>query len=206
MRGHEFYFFRAGSDKLTNHQDDTLSDVTPTPSSSAQNASSIPKDDTANPPTERPKRQRPAIPTLTVPPAPPPKRIQAGYAREAKAKQARKPAHTAPSAQVPPAKAARTATPPPSAAADPSALPYFIQRVRPSGQLPIYHDVKAGNTLRQTRIRKIAGDAHALRRELQAFLGIQKDKDCAVSAVTGHIVLKGHWRSEVDRFLVAKGF
>ena len=153
-----------------------------------------------------------------MPPAPPPKRIQAGYAREAKAKLLRKPNYTPPSAKPLLPQKNRTAPPPPTklpAAAAPSAthtapdiasLPYFIQRVRPSGQLPVYHDVKAGKTLRQTRIRKVFGDARALRDELKAFLGIEKDKDCAVSAVTGHIVLKGHWRNEVDRFLVAKGF
>jgi large subunit ribosomal protein L49 len=94
-----------------------------------------------------------------------------------------------------------TTTPP-----DITKLPYYIQRIRPSGQLPIYTDLKAMGTLKQTRIRKISGDGHALKRELKEFLGIQKDKDCAVNPVTGHIILKGHWRNEVDEFFVAKGF
>ena len=45
-----------------------------------------------------------------------------------------------------------------------------------------------------------------LRKEIKEYLGIEQDKDCAVNAVTGHIVMKGHWKGELDKFLVSKGF
>lgn len=198
-------------------QDDTVAAVMKAP----------PPPSTQDPPFEppspsdkpsRPPREKRPIPTLTGPPAPPPKRILAGYIREAKAKQ-RKPAQgpvsafpmtkksiktVSPASEVP--SQATSVIPETATPADITKFPYYIQRIRPSGQLPIYTDLKAMGTLKQTRIRKISGDVHALKRELKEFLGIQKEKDCAVNPVTGHIILKGHWKSEVDGFLVAKGF
>jgi len=92
------------------------------------------------------------------------------------------------------------------APSDMTKLPYYVQRIHPSGQLPIYTQFKGHRTLKQTKVRKISGDVQRLMREIKEYLDIEQDKDCAVNAVTGHIVVKGHWKGELDRFLVSKGF
>lgn len=80
-----------------------------------------------------------------------------------------------------------TSTPQPA----PSVLPqlrFHVART-PSNQLPVYQDSKRGGNLHQTLIRKISGDARALREDIREHLGLQ-DKDVVVNPVTGHVVVK----------------
>jgi hypothetical protein len=85
-------------------------------------------------------------------------------------------------------------------------LPYHVDRTG-TNNLPVYLDLKAGKTLRQTRIRKIVGDVHKLKDDLVKELGLNPEFEKAeVGAVTGHIVIKGWHRAKVENFLKGKGF
>ena len=204
---------------LTHSGDTSKATATAPLPSSSSNPPLEPRSSPSQTPDEtstfRPLRKRPAIPTLTVPPAPPPKRVLNAQIQEAKLR--RRPSQTRLSIQspnslnhIPPTSPFPSASSSESevstAPSDITKLPYFVQRVHPSGQLPIYTDFKGHRTLKLTRVRKISGDVHRLRREIKEYLGIEQDKDCAVNAVTGHIVVKGHWKGELDTFFVSKGF
>ena len=80
-----------------------------------------------------------------------------------------------------------TSTPQPALSALPQ-LRFHVART-PSNQLPVYQDSKRGGNLHQTLIRKISGDARALREDIREHLGLQ-DKDVVVNPVTGHVVVK----------------
>lgn len=85
-------------------------------------------------------------------------------------------------------------------------LPYHVSRT-PTNNLPIYSDIKAGKTLKQTLIRKITGDAYVLRDELKKELNLDPEREtCEVNAITGHIIIKGWCRPRVERFLSDRGF
>jgi large subunit ribosomal protein L49 len=53
-------------------------------------------------------------------------------------------------------------------------------------------------------VRKITGDAIALRDELRAYLNT-KDEDVKINSVTGHVVVKGHCVETVKEFLEQRG-
>ena len=59
--------------------------------------------------------------------------------------------------------------------------------------------------MKQTRIKKIDGDAQVLRDALVTALRI-KESMAVVNPVTGHVVLKGHWKPKVEGFLAARRF
>ncbi|KAK3718708.1 54S ribosomal protein img2, mitochondrial [Vermiconidia calcicola] len=84
-------------------------------------------------------------------------------------------------------------------------LPYFITRTK-SNELPIYTDFKRGGNLKLTLVRKVDGDKECLRDELRAVLGLGRKEDCVVNAVTGQVVIKGHWKGMVERFLRVRRF
>ena len=83
-----------------------------------------------------------------------------------------KPQHTAESTQLPQSEI----------------INYHVDRT-PSKQLPIYHLIKAGGNLKQTRIRKISGDITALRTDLQRELGLREDQ-IRINQLTRHIIIK----------------
>ncbi|KAF2085333.1 hypothetical protein K490DRAFT_14403, partial [Saccharata proteae CBS 121410] len=83
-------------------------------------------------------------------------------------------------------------------------LPYHVLRT-PSRKLPVYKLAKAGGNLQQTKLRKIVGDTRALRDDLKAFLRVA-DKDIAINSVTGHIVVKGWYKPQIERFLEERKF
>lgn len=56
-----------------------------------------------------------------------------------------------------------------------------------------------------TRVKKIDGSVEALRDELKAALGLE-GKDVTVNALTRHVMLKGHRRPEVEKFLRERMF
>lgn len=53
-------------------------------------------------------------------------------------------------------------------------------------------------------IRKITGDASALRDELRVVLG-KKDEEVTVNTLTNQVVVKGHVQTEVKKFLEERG-
>lgn len=56
-----------------------------------------------------------------------------------------------------------------------------------------------------TRVKKIDGSVEALRDELKNVLGLE-GKEVVVNALTRQVVLKGHRRPEVERFLRERMF
>ncbi|KAK4497086.1 hypothetical protein PRZ48_011536 [Zasmidium cellare] len=83
-------------------------------------------------------------------------------------------------------------------------LPYFVTRSA-NKSLPIYTTRKNGGNLKLTRVRKIDGDRVALRDELRKLLKVQ-DKDAVINSVTGHILIKGHHKPQIERFLRQRMF
>ncbi|KAF9364149.1 hypothetical protein BGX34_002363 [Mortierella sp. NVP85] len=93
------------------------------------------------------------------------------------------------------------------AAAAPKATPplpksYFVQRTK-SGQLPVYTDIRNGGTRQQIIVRKIQGNAGALRTEmLQTYPGA----DIRVNERSNQLVLQGFPIAEIRQWLTIKGF
>lgn len=56
-----------------------------------------------------------------------------------------------------------------------------------------------------TRVKKVDGNPEVLRDELKAMLGVDK-KDCVVNPVTGHVMLKGHFKPQIETFLRERMF
>ncbi len=73
----------------------------------------------------------------------------------------------------------------------------------------MYHDVKRGGNLKLTLVRKVDGKVEALRDELRTTLGtsVGLDQDrVVVNGVTRQVVIKGHYKMEVERFLRERRF
>ncbi|KAK4549119.1 hypothetical protein LTR36_007575 [Oleoguttula mirabilis] len=83
-------------------------------------------------------------------------------------------------------------------------LPYFVTRT-PSNELPIYTLRKRGGNLKMTRVKKVDGKVDTLRDELRGVLGLQ-EKDCQVNPVTRHVVLKGHHKPQIEKYLRERMF
>lgn len=56
-----------------------------------------------------------------------------------------------------------------------------------------------------TRVKKIDGSVEALRDELKTALGLDA-KEVVVNGLTRHVMLKGHRRPEVEKFLRERMF
>lgn len=91
-------------------------------------------------------------------------------------------------------------------------LSYFVTRTR-SNELPVYQDRKRGGNLKLTTVRKIDGDPSVLRDELRIALGFVgangtkgKVEDCVVNPLTRQVVMKGHFKPRVERFLRERMF
>lgn len=83
-------------------------------------------------------------------------------------------------------------------------MPYYVTRTS-SNELPIYTLRKRGGNMLLTRVKKIDGDVEALRDELRSTLGLEQ-KQVVVNALTRHVLLKGHRKPEVERFLRERMF
>jgi len=66
--------------------------------------------------------------------------------------------------------------------------------------VPVYHLSKRGGNLHQTKVRRIEGDIMAMKTDLQRALGLE-DKEIVINQLTQHIIIKGHKRQEVVKFL-----
>jgi large subunit ribosomal protein L49 len=91
-------------------------------------------------------------------------------------------------------------------------LPYYVRRT-PSHQLPVYLITKSGGTKKQTSIRKTEGDLDALRNDLARYLGLEsgdeqgpKSPEVEINRRTGHIIIKGWRKDEVQNFLLERNF
>ena len=71
--------------------------------------------------------------------------------------------------------------------------------------MPVYTDYKRGGNLHTTTIRKVTGDATALRDELRVYLN-KMEGEVRVNSLTNHVILKGHHKPEVEEFLRNRGF
>lgn len=105
-----------------------------------------------------------------------------------------------------------SSTPPPSSPASSTAtqpqekqLSYLVERT-PSKLLSVYNDARAGGTRKQTVVKKIVGDARALRDELAEELQFPVD-DVKINPVTGHIKIKVRSRCvpSLDRLAICGG-
>ncbi|KAF8250116.1 hypothetical protein K440DRAFT_541817, partial [Wilcoxina mikolae CBS 423.85] len=83
-------------------------------------------------------------------------------------------------------------------------LPYFVHRSK-SQNFPVYEEAKRGGNMLQTRIRKVEGNADALREQLMAQLNLEKDR-IFVNHLTRHVIIKGHWKKKVEKFLSEQKF
>jgi len=54
--------------------------------------------------------------------------------------------------------------------------------------------------LKQTKLRRIEGDINVLRTDLQIALGVE-EKEVTINQLTKHIIVKGHKKNEVVKFL-----
>ncbi|OBT68940.1 hypothetical protein VE03_01314 [Pseudogymnoascus sp. 23342-1-I1] len=84
-------------------------------------------------------------------------------------------------------------------------LEYRVSRT-PSAQLPIYLLAKRGGNMKQTRVKKIEGNIAQLREDLKVALGIEEDREIQVNHLTRHIIVKGHRKPEVAKFLIEHKF
>ncbi|KAK3814415.1 MAG: mitochondrial large subunit ribosomal protein-domain-containing protein [Benniella sp.] len=89
-------------------------------------------------------------------------------------------------------------------ATSPPPLPksYFVERTK-SGQLPVYRDIRNGGTRELIIVRKIQGDAGALRTQmLQTYPGT----DIRVNERSNQLVLQGLPIGSIRQWLILKGF
>lgn len=59
--------------------------------------------------------------------------------------------------------------------------------------------------MKQTRIKKIDGDVQHLRDEVVSFLGLPAE-NAEVNRTTGHVVLKGWYKPQLELFLRERKF
>jgi len=108
-----------------------------------------------------------------------------------------------PASSIPPlAKpAASKSKPTPSNPATVPAVPkpYRVTRTGTNG-LPVYLLSKRGGNLKQTKLRRIEGNINVLRTDLQKALGLE-EKDVMINQLTQQIIVKGHKKFEVLKFL-----
>ncbi|ROW08749.1 hypothetical protein VPNG_06381 [Cytospora leucostoma] len=92
----------------------------------------------------------------------------------------------------------------PAAPAQPRQLSYLVERTA-SRNLSVYNDTRSGGSKKETVIKKVVGDVHALRSEITNELGFPKDT-VKINPVTGHIKIKGFHADKVSKWLLARGF
>ncbi|KAG0090398.1 hypothetical protein BGZ93_009428 [Podila epicladia] len=85
-----------------------------------------------------------------------------------------------------------------------SSLPkaYFVERTK-AGQLPVYSEYKNAGTRTLTIIRKIQGNATALKTDI---LTTYPGAEVRVNERSNQVILKGLVMDDVRQWLTAKGF
>ncbi|KAF8935224.1 hypothetical protein CPC16_009858 [Podila verticillata] len=79
---------------------------------------------------------------------------------------------------------------------------YFVERTK-SGQLPVYSEYKNAGTRTLTVIRKIQGNATALKTDI---LTTYPGAEVRVNERSNQVILKGLVMDDVRQWLTAKGF
>jgi len=54
--------------------------------------------------------------------------------------------------------------------------------------------------MKLTKLRRIEGDVNALRNDLREALGMD-EKEVTINQLTRHIIVKGHKKPEIEKFL-----
>lgn len=83
----------------------------------------------------------------------------------------------------------------------PPGLPFFVSRT-PTQGIPVYSDYRNGRSRVLTIVRKISGDAEALREELSRVLGGSVRVDVRV----GRVEVSGNRVPEIKSWLAGLGF
>ena len=85
--------------------------------------------------------------------------------------------------------------------ANPSAnLPFAVDRTETGNALPVYTDYKGGKTKVITIVRKLKGDVHAFKEDLEKVVGKE------VTIRPGKVVIDGNYHMRVKLWLLALGF
>ncbi|KAF9907112.1 hypothetical protein EC991_011330 [Linnemannia zychae] len=102
------------------------------------------------------------------------------------------------------AAATSTVTATPAATSNATKLPrtYFVERTK-AGQLPVYSEFKNAGTRPLTIIRKIQGNATALKTDL---LTTYPGAEVRVNERSNQVILKGLVMDDVRQWLTVKGF
>lgn len=72
--------------------------------------------------------------------------------------------------------------------------------------LPVYSEIKNGGTQQLTIIRRIQGDAEALKTEMAALFPDAPKNHIKVNPTNNHIIIKGLYVNELKQWLANKGF
>lgn len=84
--------------------------------------------------------------------------------------------------------------------ANPPNLPFFVERTDVGDSLPVYTDFKGGGTKVVTIVRKVKGDVHKLKADMEQVVGKE------VQIKNGKLVVDGHYRKRLKIWLTALGF
>lgn len=83
---------------------------------------------------------------------------------------------------------------------------YIITRTDASGSLPVYLDIKNGGTRSLTIIRRVQGDAEALRQEVASLFPDTPKNFVTVNPINNQVVIKGSYVNDIKQWLAQKGF
>ena len=79
-------------------------------------------------------------------------------------------------------------------------LPFMVDRTAVGNQIPVYIEIKAGGTKVVTMIRKIRGDAEALKKDMELVCGKP------VTIKPGKLQVDGNYSLRLKRWLTGLGF
>lgn len=79
-------------------------------------------------------------------------------------------------------------------------LPFAVDRTDIGQSFPVYTDIKGGKTKVVTLVRKIRGDVHELKSELEKVTGT------TVEIKAGRLEVKGNFRKRIKKWLLGLGF
>lgn len=80
------------------------------------------------------------------------------------------------------------------------ALPFLVSRAGENNNFPVYTDYKNGRTRIMTIVSKISGDIEALRADMEKVVGNE------VQIKSGKLIVQGHYRMRLKKYLLALGF
>ncbi|KAF7732773.1 hypothetical protein EC973_000046 [Apophysomyces ossiformis] len=87
-----------------------------------------------------------------------------------------------------------------------TATPAYVIRRTANKGLPVYSDIKNGRTEKLTIVRRINGDANALREELFTLFPEASPAHIRVNPRNNQVIIKGIYVNEVKEWLIQKGF